>query len=227
MKTSTQMMLASVASLSASSTAFVAPATSLRVTQPAAASSTSSSVTRMSAGSDYVATLPGAPFGDGKIFDPLGLSEGAEPGDIKRWREAEIKHGRVSMLAALGVLVAEQFHPLFMGPDYIGPAVDHFQEITAQFPQQFWVAALLGIAFIEYNQITTAFAEPGSMTGEAGLKEDYMPGDLGFDPLGLKPTDDEGLATMQTKELNNGRLAMIGIAGMLVQELVSPTNILG
>ena len=33
--------------------------------------------------------------------------------------------------------------------------------------------------------------------------------------------------TMQTKELNNGRLAMIGIAGMLVQELVNPADILG
>ncbi|CAM9342081.1 unnamed protein product [Sphacelaria rigidula] len=223
MKTSTQMFLSSVSAMVASSAAFVVPTAPLRVARPAAASSSSVS---MSAGSDYVATLPGAPFGDGKIFDPLGLSEGADPGDIKRWREAEIKHGRVSMLAALGVLVAESFHPLFMGPDYIGPAVDHFQEITAQFPQ-FWVAALLGIAFIEYNQITTAFAEPASMTGEAGLKEDYMPGDLGFDPLGLMPKDDEGLATMQTKELNNGRLAMIGIAGMLVQELVSPANILG
>ncbi|CAM9960537.1 unnamed protein product [Sphacelaria rigidula] len=223
MKTSTQMFVASATALVASSTAFVAPAGAMRATLPATASS--SSLT-MSAGSDYVATLPGAPFGDGKIFDPLGLSDGAAPGDIKRWREAEIKHGRVSMLAALGVLVAEEFHPFFMGPDYIGPAVDHFQEITAQFPQ-FWVASLLGIAFIEYNQITTAFAEPGSMTGEAGLKEDYMPGDLGFDPLGLMPKDDEGLATMQTKELNNGRLAMIGIAGMLVQELVNPADILG
>ena len=42
-----------------------------------------------------------------QIFDPLGLSTGADPEEIKRWREAEIKHGRVAMLAALGVLVAE------------------------------------------------------------------------------------------------------------------------
>lgn len=42
-----------------------------------------------------------------QIFDPLGLSDGAEPGEIKLWREAEIKHGRVAMLASLGVLVAE------------------------------------------------------------------------------------------------------------------------
>lgn len=42
-----------------------------------------------------------------QIFDPLGLSEGADPGEIKKWREAEIKHGRVAMLATVGVLVAE------------------------------------------------------------------------------------------------------------------------
>lgn len=61
----------------------------------------------MSAGTDYVATLPGAPFPDGAVWDPVGLSDGADPEDIKKWREAEIKHGRVAMLASVGVLVAE------------------------------------------------------------------------------------------------------------------------
>jgi hypothetical protein len=41
-----------------------------------------------------------------------------------------------------------------------------------------------------------------------------------FDPLGLKPEDPEELKVLQTKELNNGRLAMIGIAGFVAQELV-------
>ncbi|CAM9147378.1 unnamed protein product [Hapterophycus canaliculatus] len=218
-----QMFLGTAAALITSSVAFVAPM-AVRSVAPA---TSSSSLKMQSAGSAYVETLPGAPFGDGKIFDPLGLSDGAAPGDIKKWREAEIKHGRVAMLASLGVLVAEQFHPFFMGPDYIGPAVDHFQEITAQFPEQFWVFSLLGMALIEYRTITTAFAEPDAVTGEGGLKEDYSPGDLGFDPLGIKPKTEADLVTMQTKELNNGRLAMIGIAGMLVQELVNPANILG
>ena len=83
------------------------------------------------------------------------------------------------------------------------------------------------MALVEYRTITTAFAEPSPITGEGGLKDDYSPGDLGFDPFGLKPKTPDALATMQTKELNNGRLAMIGIAGMLVQELVNPANILG
>ncbi len=43
-------------------------------------------------------------------------------------------------------------------------------------------------------------------TGFNSLKDDYEPGDLGFDPLGLKPTEPEALKEMQTKELNNGRL---------------------
>lgn len=71
------------------------------------ASRTSPLSLRMSAGSDYVASLPGAPFSDGQVWDPVGLSDGADPSDIKKWREAEIKHGRVAMLASVGVLVAE------------------------------------------------------------------------------------------------------------------------
>ena len=44
---------------------------------------------------------------------------------------------------------------------------------------------------------------------------------MGFDPLGLKPEDEEEFREMQTKELNNGRLAMIAIAGQVIQELVT------
>ena len=59
----TQMFLGTAATLIASSTAFVAPM-AVRTVAPTA----SSSSLKMSAGSDYVATLPGAPFGDGKVI---------------------------------------------------------------------------------------------------------------------------------------------------------------
>ena len=43
-------------------------------------------------------------------FDPLGL---ASEENLVSYREAEIKHGRVAMLAALGWPAAEKFEPLF------------------------------------------------------------------------------------------------------------------
>jgi hypothetical protein len=55
----------------------------------------------------------------------------------------------------------------------------------------------------------------------ASLLDSYYPGDIGFDPIGLKPKTDEGFKKMATKELQNGRLAMFGAIGMLVQEQVT------
>ena len=37
----------------------------------------------------------------------------------------------------------------------------------------------------------------------------------------MYPTDPQGRIEMQTKELNNGRVAMIAIAGMVAQELAT------
>ena len=61
--------------------------------------------------------------------------------------------------------------------------------------------------------------------GKWTLREGYLPGDVGFDPLGMKPKDEAGLLAMQDKELNNGRLAMIAVAGMTAQELVTGTTL--
>jgi len=41
----------------------------------------------------------------------------------------------------------------------------------------------------------------------------------------LKPSDPEEFATLATKELQNGRLAMLGAAGMIAQELTNGEEI--
>ena len=55
-------------------------------------------------------------------FDPAGFLEGKSELEVNRYREAELTHGRVGMLASLGFLVQEKFHPLFSGDG--GPAID-------------------------------------------------------------------------------------------------------
>ena len=81
------------------------------------------------------------------------------------------------------------------------------------------------IGSLEYNRALVGFASPEGSFSFQQLKEDHYPGDIGFDPLGLKPDDPVEFATMQTKELQNGRLAMLGAAGIMAQELVNGEEI--
>merc|ERR1719359_1320134 len=52
-------------------------------------------------------------------------------------------------------------------------------------------------------------------------KGDRIPGDLGFDPLKLKPKKEKDLLAMQNREILNARLAMIAAWGIMAQELVT------
>merc|ERR1711988_1356040 len=178
--------------------------------------------------------LPGAiaPLG---FFDPAGFSDGVDALECNRLREAELAHGRVGMLAAAGFLVQEKFHPLFSGDG--GPAIQQIPGL----PVAVWFAMTLGIAFSEVLRIQAGWANPfngeiGTMNEQLGtpvtsfprestnfqrLRPAYIPGDLGFDPLNLKPEDAEELRIMQEKELSHGRLGMIAAAGFLAQEAVT------
>jgi len=161
-------------------------------------------------------------------FDPLGLSSGLELGEMKRYREAEVTHGRVAMLAALGFLVGEKFHPLFGldGKEILG--IYGLQEVRQVFPE-FFELLFVTIGILETGRALIGWVNPierDAVTKPDLLNADYYPGDIGFDPLGLKPTDPTEFATMQTKELQQGRLAMLGIAGMVAQELVDKKPIL-
>jgi hypothetical protein len=157
-----------------------------------------------------------APLG---FFDPLGFSTDCDEGKLLFYREVELKHGRVAMLATLGLVVGEQFHPLFGGnidvPSYVA-----FQQTPLQ---AFWPAVVAAIALPEIFSVFS-FEEPGNLMQwdkTWRMKSDRQPGELGFDPLGLKPQNYNEFKEMQTKELNNGRLAMIAAAGMIAQEIAT------
>jgi hypothetical protein len=174
---------------------------------------------RMSAETEFCYGLPGniAPMGN---FDPANLSANQPKEEVMRWREAEITHGRVGMLASLGFLVQENFHPLFTADG--GPAIEQIPKL----PPGLWVFMTLGIGIAESLRIQKGWANPYEVGQDnvQRLKPEYTPGDLGFDPLGLMPEDPAEFRTMQEKELSHGRLAMIAAAGFLAQETVTGTT---
>ena len=158
---------------------------------------------------DMVGSLPPVGF-----FDPLGLSNGKSPQELKKWREAELKHGRVAMLAALGFVVGETFNPLFDG-QITGPAIYHFQQAD-DIVSFFWEIVLFSVALVEGQNIISGWESVTDTGGRlAYLKDDYVNGDLEFDPLNLKPSNLAAFDKIRTKELQNGRVAMLGVAGML------------
>jgi len=150
------------------------------------------------------------------FFDPVGFSNDISEGRLRFYREVELKHGRLGMLAALGFLVGEQFHPLF-GGDIDVPSYLAFQQTPLE---KFWPFVVSCIAIAEVYSVFT-FNSPAG--GEPwSIRSDHEPGNYGgFDPLNLKPTDPKEFRDMQDKELNNGRLAMLAAAGMIAQELVT------
>jgi len=169
--------------------------------------------------------LPGAtaPMG---IWDPLGFAAKADERTLKRYREAEVTHGRVAMLAVIGFLVGEAVEgsSFLFDAQISGPAITHFSQVPDGWDAL--IVTFIGAAEAQRAQIgwvdpaEVAYDQPGL------LRDRYYPGDIGFDPLGLKPTDSEELNIMITKELQNGRLAMIAAAGFLAQEAADGKGII-
>jgi len=135
-------------------------------------------------------------------FDPLGFSEYF---DMKWLREAEIKHGRVTMLATLG-FVLQQWWTL----PGLTPVAD-----SNMAPSAVGLGPMLQIVF--WGGVLEFWTNKGKVTMLDMFEDkDRVPGDFGFDPLGLavgKSQEEKDL--MQYKEIKNGRLAMLAIGGMI------------
>lgn len=168
--------------------------------------------------------LNGALAGD-VGFDPLGFAKTEE--DLMRYREAEVKHARLAMLAAAGWPLSEVFDRKIAGVLGLNPALDASDRVPSllnggleKISPFYWAAVVIFGAFVDtYGVFLSEKA--------AGSKKDtgYFPGNFGFDPLGLYPKDTEGQMRMQLAEIKHGRLAMIAVAGYTVQEAVFKTGV--
>eukprot|EP00284_Hemiselmis_tepida_P012103 CAMPEP_0174915102 /NCGR_PEP_ID=MMETSP1355-20121228/102_1 /TAXON_ID=464990 /ORGANISM="Hemiselmis tepida, Strain CCMP443" /LENGTH=217 /DNA_ID=CAMNT_0016159903 /DNA_START=14 /DNA_END=667 /DNA_ORIENTATION=+ len=141
-------------------------------------------------------------------FDPFGVSSYA---NMQFVQEAEIKHGRIAMLAFAGI-VAEVLGLRFPGVETIyGASTDIFEIHNAAVAKGSMGQILLWTGFAE---ICGGLPAMNAMLEGSGRK----PGDFGFDPLGLGKKDFE---RKQLAEIMNGRAAMIAVSGMVHHALIN------
>jgi len=131
-------------------------------------------------------------------FDPLQISDLVP---IKWSREAELKHGRICMLAVVGWVAVD-----------LGFRVPFAPEVNS---------LLAHDAAVEKGPMLGLFGIIAVLEVCAGIPKVFQllndpdaaaPGDYKFNPLNIKASTD-----MQEKELNNGRLAMMAFSGIVTQ----------
>lgn len=142
-----------------------------------------------------------APLG---YFDPAGFSKDGDQAKFNRYRAIEIKHGRIAMLAMTHVFVTHfvKLPGLLSSSSNIA-----FSDVPSGLaalkvvPPVGWLQILLFQSALELN---------------APQKDDRAPGDVQPDAATfpkLEKYDEAGALAIQNKELSNGRLAMMAIAG--------------
>jgi len=140
-------------------------------------------------------------------FDPMGLSEIQQDLSYARW--AELKHGRVAMLAIVGLVTQEYIH--LPGAAYQNS--DPFDAIsTVGWDVNAQIFFTIGI--VELSMFNKHY-------------DGSEPGDLGWTLGFLRGKTTEEVMIRKEQEIQHCRLAMIAILGASVQTLLFHEPLLG
>ena len=143
-------------------------------------------------------------------FDPFRFSDFV-PMDFLR--EAELKHGRICMMAWLGFCAVDCGLRVYPLPE----AYEGLTSVTAH------------DALVEYGAMGQLFLWFGlaEVIGTVALMQTLngsgrAAGDYGLDPVGfLKDKSEEEINDMKLKEIKNGRLAMLAFSGVVTQAVLT------
>ena len=138
-------------------------------------------------------------------FDPLHLTDNTSEETLKYLREAELHHGRIAMISSL-----------------ILPALDYVNKdelainVLSKSNEQVNQACLFYMLIYEYARMVKLYKSPKDKL--FSLKDNVQPGYLNT----YVPFNED----KANKELSNGRLAMLGVLGYMVQELFTQQKVL-
>jgi len=168
-------------------------------------------------------------------FDPLGLGNDNR---VVPFRHAELKHGRLAMLAAVAWPLQEIFHPILVDmlrASSDASTLDALAESGGMSPSvlngglEQWevVPALsLGVFLGSVLELTDIKARETRGLAFNEYKLDSVAGDLKFDPLNIAsglPADQR--LDFQKAEMINGRLAMLAVTAYVAIEFAFDQSI--
>jgi len=169
--------------------------------------------------SDELGTSPTFQY---RLFDPLNLATEA---NFAQYREAELKHGRIAMLAVLGNVLPglvirqqEQQEGWSVLAPPQSPILLSVSQDLAFRDVPIGLKAIAAVPSVGWLQIIVAVGVLETMVFVQRSRKD-MPGDYGTGYFGLR---DKGLHERSLQsELENGRLAMIAFLAQVLIELLT------
>mmetsp|Transcript_22008 Transcript_22008/g.36358 ORF Transcript_22008/g.36358 Transcript_22008/m.36358 type:complete len:267 (-) Transcript_22008:420-1220(-) len=183
----------------------------------------------MTAASNYIDALEGTSVETGNmIWDPLGFTELVNDPTMRWFRAAELKHGRVCMLATLGYIAGAAGITF---PGEIAKGVT-FASCNSAGVYNAWgkvpeAGKLQIISLIFLLEVAGESKKPHYVNGGVPGKIDQLPFDgiqglwapkiKFWDPLGfMGALTEEQKKEKRLSELKNGRLAMLGFVSFLI-----------
>jgi hypothetical protein len=153
-----------------------------------------------------------------------GIFDGQGPTDGLTWyREAELMHGRICMIAAVG-FIAPGFGT-FAGNEWTGADAFSYTnplEALGSAPSASLFQIFAFMSALEFRRINIIKAEGNSYT--AGDSQKWGQGANRYNPFNFNYTPEE-YAEKQLQELKHARLAMIGLLGLIFQANASGVNV--